>query len=63
MTGEKFGTNRSDEARAYDGTDWPGGSSFHPPHIEELFKGMGKVEEVTEAWPSDATPETNHPEG
>lgn len=36
----RLALDRSAEAREYDARDWPGSSSFHPPHLEKLFKDM-----------------------
>ena len=38
----RLSLQRTPEARRYDQTDWPGSSSFHPRHINDLFRNMGK---------------------
>lgn len=40
--------DRNPEALAYDRSDWPGSSSFHPPHINALFAEMLKAPEDSE---------------
>ena len=48
----RLALQRTPEAREYDKKDWPGSSSFHPSHLEKLFREMlERAKEQTEAAP------------
>ena len=44
----RLALDRTPEAREYDAHDWPGSSSFHPPHLRDIFRDMVKEENDTE---------------
>lgn len=42
----RLALDRTPEAREYDSRDWPGSSSFHPPHLRDVLREVVVTEEI-----------------